>query len=263
MYAIDIGANLTDEVFSDDLSAVIERARRKEIEIILTGTTLHSSKYACELSQKFNLYCTAGIHPHYVNDIELSEVAKLRSLLENPKVVAMGEMGLDFFRNFSPPQKQEAIYIAQLELASIVQKPLFLHDRETNLRTLEILKMYRDKILRSVIHCFTGDKAALKQWLDFGSFVGVTGWLTDLKRGQELREAVRYIPVDRLMIETDAPFLLPKNIPKHIKSTLKEKRRNEPYFLTYVLEELAQLRSEPLEELRVQLLLNTKNFFNL
>lgn len=243
---IDIGLNLADHRFAQDCDRVLARARAAGIAgAILTGTSAATSAQVVALCQTLlafpgMLHCTVGVHPHGASHWQPATAAVLRELAANPKVVAIGETGLDFNRDFSPRPDQERAFVAQLELACELGLPVFLHERDAHVRLFDILQSYRDRLTAGVVHCFTGDRDSLSNYLDLGLHIGITGWLCDSRRGGPLRELVRHIPLDRLMLETDAPYLAPRNMtPKPAGN------RNEPAFLPWILREIARHRPEP------------------
>jgi TatD DNase family protein len=239
---IDIGANLTNKRFHHDLEQVLARAQQAGVErIVVTGTSLQCSEQALALTQQYPhlLSCTAGVHPHDASSWNRDVAEQIKTLAQQPSVRAVGECGLDFNRDFSPRDQQEVCFQAQLELAAELEKPVFLHERDAYSRFASILSPYMPLLADAVVHCFTGSKQALKHYLDMGCYIGITGWVCDERRGQSLRELVSYIPADRLLIETDAPYLLPRTIRPKPKSS-----RNEPAFLSYLVSELAQIRAQ-------------------
>lgn len=239
---IDIGANLTHESFAHDLDAVLARAAAAGVgRMVVTGASRQGSAAALALARAHpgRLFATAGVHPHHALEVTVEALAELRALHAQPEVVAVGECGLDYFRDFAPRHAQQRAFEAQLELAVACGKPLFLHQREAHDDFLAILRPFLDRCGPAVVHCFTDDRRALFQSLDAGCFIGITGWLCDERRGQHLRELVRHIPVDRLLVETDCPYLLPRTL----KPTPKD-RRNEPAFLPHIVAELARDRGE-------------------
>ncbi len=258
---IDIGVNLTNSRFANDLEDVLLRAQAENVlKVLVTGTSLEESQAALQLTTQFAefLYCTAGVHPHVASSWNVSAESEIRDLLKEKAVVAVGECGLDFNRDFSPRDQQESCFAAQLELAAGTSKPVFLHERDAHARFAAILKDYRDHLSGAVVHCFTGSKKELFAYLDLDCHIGITGWLCDERRGDELRRAVPHIPLDRLMIETDAPYLTPRTIkPKPAKG------RNEPAFLPYVLTALSDLLEKSAEEIATQVLANTESFFGI
>ena len=244
---IDIGANLTNKRFRDDLEKVLKAAKFNNVDaIVLTGTDEKSSHEALNLSKENPgyLYSTAGVHPHHANDWTPSLNKTISKLAYEKNVVAIGECGLDFNRNFSTPENQADCFEAQLRIAVEKQMPVFLHERDAHHRFTEILGAFIDDIPAAVVHCFTGNKDELETYLDLDCYIGITGWVCDERRGDALREAVKYIPKNRIMIETDAPYLLPRTIKPKPKNG-----RNEPAFLPFVLNELVNLREESTEEL--------------
>ena len=258
---IDIGVNLTNARFNDDREQVIAKAKAAGVSsIIVTGTNIDESSKAVKLAEKHLgfLYTTAGVHPHDADHVPEDYLAKLKQLLLNANVVAVGECGLDFNRNFSRPDKQLEVFKAQVKLAEQVQLPLFLHQRDAFEPWLNILKPYQDKIPAMVSHCFTGTKSELLQCLNAGMYIGITGWLCDKRRGESLREAVQYLPLSKLMIETDAPFLTPQNIqPKPKRS------RNEPCYLPFIVKKLAEIYGCDQQTIIQHSVENTKKVFDL
>jgi TatD DNase family protein len=187
----------------------------------------------------------------------MDTIAELRRLAALEQVVAIGECGLDFNRDFSPRPQQEKWFEAQVALAEELQMPLFLHERDADQRFSEILTAVR-KSVPAVVHCFTGSRESLKMYLDMGLHIGITGWICDERRGEPLRELVREIPLDQLMIETDAPFLLPRSM-----TTKPKDGRNEPGFLPYVLEAVADCLGKPSEEIARITTETARSFFQL
>lgn len=238
----DIGVNLTSSQFAKDRHDVVVRAQQAGVRgMLLTGTNLQSSQDACQLSTLYPNYCwsTAGVHPHDAAHWSTDCEAGIRQLAERPDVVAIGECGLDFNRNFSTPEQQEHAFTAQLALAGELQMPLFLHCRDAHERFIALLEPWLDKIPGAVVHCFTDNRQALERYISLGLYVGITGWICDERRGLELRELVDAIPADRLLIETDAPYLLPRDLQPKPAS-----RRNEPCYLGHIVEQVAILRQE-------------------
>ncbi len=241
MKTIDIGVNLANNAFDADREAVLQRALDAGVEAcILTGTCTNTSETVAKLCENYEeqfpgmLYCTAGVHPHDAKTFTGNTVSVLRDLAALPQVKAIGETGLDFNRNYSEPADQEKAFAAQLELAAEIKLPVFMHERDASKRQLEIIREYRDHLADGVIHCFTGDQKTLFNYLDLDLHIGITGWICDERRGLELQRLVHNIPLERLMLETDAPYLLPRTIKPKPKS-----RRNEPSYLPYVLQGVA------------------------
>ena len=239
---VDIGVNLIHRSFQRDRMEVIERAMTAGVTtMIITGTSLATSEAAVRIARESpnHLFATAGVHPHDSRNCTDETVAELRRLAASDEVVAIGECGLDFNRDFSPRPIQGKWFEAQVALAEEMQRPLFMHERDAHARFCEILK-YSRRSVPAVIHCFTGTREELRAYLDMGLHIGITGWICDERRGLHLRELVQEIPLDRLMIETDAPFLTPRNMPMKPKDS-----RNEPAFLTQVLKTLADCLGKP------------------
>ncbi|WP_445458234.1 TatD family hydrolase [Flavobacterium sp. HNIBRBA15423] len=262
---IDIGINLTNRQFHNDIESIIQNALDNEVsQMILTGTSVKGSEEALRIAKEYPsiLYSTAGIHPHDAKSRDNQSIAKLRKLLENKQVVAVGECGLDFDRDFSPRDQQEACYKAQLELAIEIQKPLFLHERAAFTRFMVITKAYLPQLPKAVVHCFTGTLQEAKTYLDNGFYLGFTGAISDVKRFAHLQEVVNYVPLDRLLIETDAPFMLPKNVP-NANLVKYHERRNEPAFLPYVAQSIATYKGLSLEEIALETTKSTKDFFGI
>jgi TatD DNase family protein len=247
---IDIGVNLTHKSFREDREAVIERARAAGVvQMIVTGTRLEESFRAYDLARAHPavLFSTAGVHPHNARECTPGTLAELRGLALRPGVVAIGECGLDYDRNFSPPDVQRRWFAAQVALALELGRPLFLHERAAHDDFLAILEEHCSAGVRGVVHCFTSGPAALEAYLALGFHIGITGWICDERRGRQLVDLVPRIPADRLLVETDAPFLTPRDL--HPPSP---RGRNEPSLLPHVARRIAVARGVSLEELARQ-----------
>ena len=260
MDLVDIGANLGHESFRHDLDAVLARARAAGVsQLVVTGASRAGAVEALALAKAHpGLYATAGVHPHHAIEYTDEAHAEMRALLANPEVVAVGECGLDYHRDFSPRPAQRRAFERQLELAVETGKPLFLHQRDAHADFMAIMKGFDGRIGPAVVHCFTGTREECFEALDAGYFIGITGWLCDERRGRHLREFVKDIPAGRLMVETDAPYLLPRTlrpVPSH--------RRNEPAFLPHIVEELARDRGEPLADTAAATTATARAFFRL
>lgn len=257
---VDIGANLTHESFQKDLDEVLERADRANVSaLVLTGTDRESIEAGLSLCARDTgpaLCMTAGLHPHHASAFDRAFAGFMEEALLRPEVVAVGECGLDYHRNFSAPADQRRAFEAQLEIAARTGRPLFLHEREAGRDMLDMLRQWRDDIDRAVVHCFTGERETLHGYLDLDLYIGQTGWLCDERRGRHLRELVRDIPADRLMVETDCPYLLPRNLPAKLKG-----RRHEPALLPWILREIARCRGESEVALAVSSTANARRFF--
>jgi TatD DNase family protein len=218
--------------------------------MVITGSSVASTRAAIDLvrSDPQRFRCTAGIHPHHASEADASQLAELAALAEQPEIVAVGECGLDYFRNFSPRAAQLDAFRAQLELAVELRKPVFLHQRDAHDEFLAVLRGYRARLVGGVAHCFTAGAAEARAYLDLGLYIGITGWICDERRGLHLREVAGGIPAQRLLIETDAPYLLPRDLPRDLNPK-PHSRRNEPMYLPHVLEALAAARGQPAAEL--------------
>ncbi len=242
MDLIDIGANLTHDSFDRDRDAVLQRARAAGVaRMIVTGASREHSPKALALAQAHpgTLFATAGVHPHHAVEYTEECDAEMRALHAHPEVVAVGECGLDYFRDFSPRPAQRRAFERQLQIAVDTGKPLFLHQRDAHADFMAMMKNFDGKLGPAVVHCFTGSREELFDYLDQDWHIGITGWLCDERRGQHLRDLVLHIPVNRLMVETDAPYLLPRTL-----KPMPKDRRNEPAFLPHIVEELARDRQE-------------------
>ena len=262
---IDIGVNLSNSRFKKDTENVLERARESGVEkLILTGTSVEDSQAVVDICDQYEqqfphmLYATAGIHPHDASTYNHQSAAALRELSSHPSVVDIGETGLDFNRNFSSPADQQIAFEAHIELAAELNLPLFLHERDASKRQIEILNTYKDDISNGVIHCFSSDKKTLFNYLDMDLHIGITGWICDERRGLDLQKIAANIPLNRLMIETDAPYLIPRNMAKKPKNG-----RNEPAFLGAVLTGLAMVRHENEDEISAATTATAIRFFRL
>ncbi|MGQ0383605.1 MAG: TatD family hydrolase [Gammaproteobacteria bacterium] len=258
---IDIGANLAHDSFERDRAAVIARAGEAGVvAMIVTGSAQADSKRALALCRQWpdRLRATAGVHPHHAAGFQDSELPALAALLDDPMTVAVGECGLDYYRNFSPPAEQRRAFAAQLRLAAERGRPVFLHQRDAHEDFMAMLREHPAVAARAVLHCFTGGPAEAEACLALGLSLGVTGWICDERRGGALRDAVPRIPDARLMIETDAPYLLPRTLepkPPH--------RRNEPMYLPLVLAEVARCRGQSPQAIAGLSTANASRFFGL
>lgn len=257
---IDIGVNLAHAAFDKDRAAVVQRARAAGVTaMVVTGTSIAASRAAVALADpNAGLYATAGVHPHDAAAATGDWIDDLAALAEHPAVVAIGETGLDFHRNYSPPADQRRVFRAQVELAASTGKPLFVHDRESGGETRAVLDDFSGALGNCVIHCFTGSATDLAAYLDAGYSIGVTGWICDERRGGELARLAPRIPAERLLIETDAPFLLPRTLRPRPPAG-----RNEPAFLPHVAARLAACRGEEASATAALTRANAQRFFAL
>lgn len=250
----DIGANLTSSHFSKDLDVVLNDSLTAGVEkICITSSNLDDVKNAKKISEKYkNLYYSVGFHPHNAKDFKIEFLKDMSVYLNDSKAICLGEMGLDFNRNFSSKEEQILCFESQLSLASSISKPLFLHQRDAHEEFLSVLDNHKFN-QKLIVHCFTGNLSELEDYLKRDFYIGITGWVCDLKRGKELRKCIDQIPEDKLLIETDSPYLSPR----------KKIKRNEPKFLIDVAEEVATLRNETKESIINSSYENSLNFFNL
>lgn len=261
MDLIDIGANLTHDSFDADREEVVRAAQEVGVSrFVVTGASRKGSEEALTLAQRSPgvMYATAGVHPHHASEYDENVEHVLETLSARSEVVAVGECGLDYFRNFSPVEAQRAAFRAQLEIAVRRNKPVFLHQRDAHDDFVAILEPYMDRLAGGVAHCFTGDRAMLEEYLALGLYIGITGWICDERRGAHLLDAVANIPKDRLMLETDAPYLLPRTLNPKPKT-----RRNEPKHLVEVLRVVAEATGESEESLAASTTANAERFFGL
>lgn len=257
---IDIGANLTHESFDHDLGDVMQRAATAGVgQMVVTGASVEGSQQAAQLAADHeHLFATAGIHPHHAEETTRDSLSQLEELASQEKVRAIGETGLDYFRDLSPRDVQIKSFEQHIELATELKLPMFLHERDAYPAFAEVLKTYRDDLADLVVHCFTGEKQALYAYLDLDCHIGITGWICDERRGKHLLSLVSEIPDNRLMIETDSPYLMPRTIRPKPKT-----RRNEPENLTFVCDTVAQCRGVTFDELAGITSQNAQRFFGL
>ncbi|MEE2755274.1 MAG: TatD family hydrolase [Myxococcota bacterium] len=258
---IDIGLNLTSSQFDRDRQDVLSRAFGAGVQhMIVTGTSIEESEQAVLHARAYpgRLSATAGIHPHDAKSFDEHSLDQLRDLCSAPETVAVGECGLDFNRDFSPRDAQQRCFSELVQLAIETRLPLFLHQRDAHDAFMEILSPMADQVVGGVVHCFTGTADQLDAYLDMGMFIGITGWVCDERRGLQLRELLPHIPLDRLLIETDAPYLIPRDLSPKPKS-----RRNEPMFLPHIAKIIAAAVDVELDELARITRANTKRLFKL
>jgi len=256
---VDIGINLAHDSFDADRGAVLARAFDAGVtQMVVTGSSEESTHKAIELARLHpgRLFATAGVHPHHAADVTAERLPALEAAARESEVVAVGECGLDYFRDFSPRDLQRRAFAWQLEIAAKLGKPVFLHQREAHDDFVAILKEHR--VTRGVAHCFTAGETERDAYLELGLHIGITGWINDERRGQHLREVVKGIPADRLMLETDAPYLLPRDIRPAPKS-----RRNEPHYLPHVARAVAAARGESVETVAATSTATARAFFGL
>ena len=252
----DIGLNLFCRQFKDP-DRILADAAEAGVACILTGSDMKESEQVSTYTATHDCFGTCGIHPHGADRARPEDFTRMREIITgNPKIVAVGECGLDYDRMFSTRENQLRCFDRHIRLAEELQKPLFLHERSASADFAARMKKHPAQCSRSVVHCFTGDAKTLQMYLEMGFYIGITGWICDDRRGKELREAVRHLPADRVMIETDAPYLTPKNV-KGLGNV------NVPQNIRYVAAELAKHMKISEEELVKQACENTKRFFGL
>ncbi|HUN25798.1 MAG TPA: TatD family hydrolase [Steroidobacteraceae bacterium] len=258
---IDIGVNLTHQSFDTDRDQVLARAARAGVvQMIVTGASVASTRQALALAALHpgQLYATAGIHPHHASELDGLRAEELGELALAESIVAIGECGLDYFRDLSPREAQRRAFAQQLELAARLGKPVFLHQRDAHEDFAAILRDHIRALAGGVAHCFTGGSGELETYLELGLAIGITGWICDERRGKHLIDLVRAIPPERLVLETDAPYLLPRDLAPPPVS-----RRNEPAFLPHVAATVARARAVPLGVLAAQSTAATRRLFGL
>ncbi len=258
---VDIGANLAHDSFDDDRDEVLRRASDVNVStLIITGSSNESNVAAMQLAGQYpgKLYSTAGVHPHHASDYDQKSDDIIRKCLADNRCVAVGECGLDYFRNLSPRDAQLDAFRAQLDIAADTGHPVFLHQRDAHDDFVEVLDDALPKLSRAVAHCFTGEGASLQEFLAMGLYIGITGWICDERRGEHLKGIVSSIPDDRLMIETDSPYLLPRTLRPRPKS-----RRNEPAYLPEILKTIAAARGQTEDHVAAITTANAKRFFGI
>lgn len=261
MHLIDIGANLAHDSFADDMPAVLERAQTAGVrQIIITGSDAESSRAALALAEQApgQLFATAGLHPHHAEQWDSAMAELMRAHAHRPACRALGEAGLDYFRDFAGHGAQKHAFAEQLAIACDTNRPMFLHQRDAHADFLPILKDYLHELPAVVVHCFTGSAAELDDYLALDLYIGITGWICDERRGRHLLDCVNRIPDNRLMIETDSPYLTPRSIRPRPKT-----RRNEPANLPYVLDTVAAARQQSREVVAGLTRANAQRFFGL
>jgi len=261
MELIDIGCNLTHDSFGKDRDAVLARAHEAGVvQMVVTGASEEGSKAAIKLAHKHpgKLFATAGVHPHRAADFDDDSERHLRELSQQQAVVAVGETGLDYFRDFSPRDVQQEVFQRQLQIGTDSSLPLFLHMRDAHEDFHAILREVRDQLNHVVVHCFTGTREELHDYLDLDCHIGITGWICDERRGAHMKAFLKDIPVNRMMVETDAPYLKPRDLRPRVKT-----HRNEPCWLPWIVATLATAREEHPEFVAEQTSRNARSFFGL
>ncbi|QSX33370.1 TatD family hydrolase [Shewanella avicenniae] len=258
---IDIAVNLVGSALESNAEQVIADAVAVGVSpLILIGSELDESARCIAICQQYptQLYTTAGVHPHHASSWQSDSADRLREMCQGKVVVAVGECGLDFNRNYSTPAEQRRAFAEQLALAVELQRPVLMHERDAHLEFMAILSEFRAELPAALLHCFTGDIAQAEAYLALDLHLGVTGWVCDERRGQALAEAVTVIPDDRLLLETDSPYLLPRNLKPKPKSS-----KNEPKYLPHIAHYVAHLRGQPVDVLAAHCYANSLKFFGL
>ena len=255
----DIACNFTSERFDKDLDEVINRAVANKItKFGLICSRISDVNKLLKIYEQYskNMFYTIGVHPHHANEINDDYLKKLKDEITTNNPHAIGETGLDFFRNLSTYEEQIYAFEEQIKIAIDTNKPLFLHQRDSHDDFIKILRKYSSDISKAVVHCFTGTQEQLDDYLELDFYIGVTGWICDEKRNVELRKTIKNIPLEKLMIETDCPYLIPKNLVEKPKNN-----RNEPSNLNHIINEIAELMEIDIDILRKQTFENTINYF--
>ncbi|WP_297891663.1 TatD family hydrolase [Shewanella sp.] len=258
---IDIAVNLLGNALEPDIATIVKAAAEQGVSpLIVIGSDLTESAAAIKLCEQYpnKLYCTAGVHPHHASEWQTASKQVQTELCQAPQVVAVGECGLDYNRDFSPRPAQRQALIAQLELAIAQQKPVLMHERDAHEDFIAILREYRPQLTGALLHCFTGTHSQMEAYIDLDLHLGITGWVCDERRGQELAALVPFIPQNRILIETDSPYLLPRSMRPKPKSS-----KNKPEYLPYIAEYIANLRGENAAEFAKYCYENSLAFFNL
>lgn len=252
---IDTHAHLDMDDYKNDLDIVLKRARGGGLSHIITvGINLDSSIKALDLAKRnVFIYSTIGFHPHHADDATDAQLEQLKLLGKEPKVIAWGEIGLDFYRCLSSWERQVEIFIHQLDLAFESDLPVIIHNRDADKKVMDILRDWKNKDHEGVIHCFSGDYDLARDFLDLGYYISIPGVVT-FEKAFQLREVAAGIPIDRMLIETDCPYLAP--VPKRGK-------RNEPLYVSYTARKIAQIRGMDFEELALRTSENAKRLFKL
>ena len=255
----DIACNFTSERFNKDLDDVIKRAIANKItKFGLICSRMSDLNKLLKIYKQYSksMFYTIGVHPHHANEINDVYLKKLKNVITTYNPHAIGETGLDFFRNLSTYEQQICVFEEQIKIAIDTNKPLFLHQRDSHDDFIKILRKYSSDISKAVVHCFTGTQGQLDDYLELDCYIGITGWICDEKRNVELRKAIKKIPLEKLMIETDCPYLIPKNLVEKPKNN-----RNEPTNLNHIINEIAVLMEIDIDILRKQTFENTINYF--
>ncbi|RUO24010.1 hydrolase TatD [Aliidiomarina minuta] len=256
---VDAGLNMPPQEQTEAFKLTLQRAVEQQVtRFVLIASDLEEARRAIAFAEQDpRCVVTVGIHPHQAAKAPSDFIQQLKELAQHPAVRAIGECGLDYNRNFSPPDIQRRVFSAQVEVAAELGLPLYLHERDALQDQLAILKPARSELVALFTHCFTGDNNALEAYQALDCYIGITGWLCDERRGQDLAGAAANIDSQRLLLETDAPYLLPRNIRPRPKS-----RQNEPAYLPYIAERLAELTGHSLSQLQELTTTNAQRLFS-
>ena len=256
----DIACNFSSNRYDNDLHEVIKNAKNNNVtKFLVVSASINDVDKIYSIYQKYKSDCFFFIftHPHHANEINSDSIKKMRILVQDLKPSSIGETGLDFFRNLSTLEEQIFAFEEQIKLSIEFNKPLFLHQRDAHNEFIKIIMKYKNDINKAVVHCFTGTQKQLDTYLNLGFCIGLTGWICDERRNVELRKSIKNIPVDRLMIETDSPYLIPRNL------IIKPKNnRNEPSYLPHIAKEIADIINIDLSKLIDITYKNSISFFS-
>ena len=256
----DIACNFSSDRFDKDLDAVIERAKINNVnKFLIVSASLNDFEktYNIYKSNLKEAFFSIGTHPHHANEIDEEQIKNMRKMVGEYNPSCIGETGLDFFRNLSSHDEQTYAFEEQIKIAIDFNKPLYLHQRDSHSEFIKIIGEYKDYLPKSVVHCFTGTQSELEDYLDLGFYIGLTGWVCDERRNVELRQSIKNIPLDRLMLETDCPYLIPRNLDRKPKNN-----RNEPSFLPHIAKEISGLMEITPSELADKTFNNSIKFFS-
>lgn len=252
---IDSHAHLDDDRFNEDRDSIIEAIRKNDIDIVVNiGADLSSSIRSIKLSEEYDfIYAVVGVHPHDAKTMDDNTINLIKTFAAKEKVVAIGEIGLDYYYDNSPRDIQKKRFIEQIELAKDLDMPIVVHTRDAAGDTMEIIKNAQDGRLRGVMHCYSGSVEQAFEYIDLGFYISLGGPVT-FKNSRVSKEVAKAIPLDKMMIETDSPYLTPEPY---------RGKRNNPMYVKYVAEKIAELREVSIEEIGRVTSENTKRLFNI
>lgn len=252
---IDSHSHLDDRRYDQDRDILIKSLKENKVDIAINiGADLESSINSVELANKYdNIYAVIGVHPHSASEVTLETLDRFRAMSKNEKVVAIGEIGLDFYYDNSPRDLQRKWFKEQLELAKELNLPVVIHSRDASQETFDTIKEAQDGKLRGVMHCFSGSLEMAKEYMKLGFYISIAGPVT-FKNARVVREVAEAVPLDKLLIETDCPYLTPEPY---------RGKRNEPMFVRYVAERIAKIKNISVEEVAEHTSRNTKELFGI